>query len=59
MKVLVLRKEKSNKAQKTLVVGETYLLMRRHFRNHGLAWVDILHDGQIIKLWSDQIEILS
>ena len=59
MKVLVLRKEKSNKAQKTLVVGETYLLMRRHFRNHGLAWVDILHDEQIIKLWSDQIEILS
>ena len=59
MKVLVLRKEKSNKAQETLAVGETYLLMRRHFRNHGLAWVDILHDGQIIKLWSDQIEILS
>lgn len=59
MKILVLRKEISVKAQKTLVVGETYLLLRRHFRNHGLAWVDILHDGQIIKLWSDQIEILS
>lgn len=59
MKVLYLRKEISIKEQKSLVVGDTYLLLRRHFRNHGLAWVDILHDGQIIKLWSDQIEILS